>query len=205
MQFTNQEMGFLCRLAHFDKMLGYGVFPLLNKNEVENVISSLKEKNILDDNIMTEQGLALIKFITLYNNAKKFIKIGSINFANYQDKEYVMVTKREDNFLIDVINQDGIIAVLLAKFSDNYEAMENGEIKRKFITNRRFTEIMRENENAEAIYYFRFNLNNKEEHTGVLYILEKQLYHYDSNLEELVSYPRNHVQKGIESIFWRGE
>lgn len=106
MKFSEQEMNFLCRLLHYSKLIGYENFPLLNKEESKKVMAKLEEKNIIKDGLLTKYGLTLIRFISLYNKSRKFLKIGSTNYANYQKNEYVMINMKESNFEILPVNQD---------------------------------------------------------------------------------------------------
>ena len=142
MKFSEQEMNFLCRLLHYSKLIGYENFPLLNKEESKKVMAKLEEKNIIKDGLLTKYGLTLIRFISLYNKSRKFLKIGSTNYANYQKNEYVMINMKESNFEILPVNQDQITISILTKFSDQYSNLTEGNIKKKLFSRRHFIEFM---------------------------------------------------------------
>lgn len=133
MKFSEQEMNFLCRLLHYSKLIGYENFPLLNKEESKKVMAKLEEKNIIKDGLLTKYGLTLIRFISLYNKSRKFLKIGSTNYANYQKNEYVMINMKESNFEILPVNQDQITISILTKFSDQYSNLTEGNIKKEIV------------------------------------------------------------------------
>ena len=201
MKFSEQEMNFLCRLLHYSKLIGYENFPLLNKEESKKVMAKLEEKNIIKDGLLTKYGLTLIRFISLYNKSRKFLKIGSTNYANYQKNEYVMINMKESNFEILPVNQDQITISILTKFSDQYSNLTEGNIKKKLFSRRHFIEFMNEHPDTKALYYYKLDLDEKSECSATLFIDDNVLKHYDSVLEEMTIYTKAHVQHGIESIF----
>lgn len=201
MFYTSQEINFLCRLAHFGKMIGYNDFVMLSKAETEKTFKQLEEKNIFSENRLTEYGLALIKLIVLYNKSRRFLKLGSVNFANYQDDEYIMVYQKDNGFFIEPVTQDQITTAIMSKFADEYAFMKEGDIKKRLYSRRKFSKFMTEYADAKAVYCFRFDLDKREEHVSVIFMLEHLLHFYDSTLEEMTIYPKSYVQQGIETIF----
>ncbi|MFQ7757346.1 MAG: hypothetical protein ACLRH5_12680, partial [Intestinibacter bartlettii] len=180
---------------------GFDTFSMLSKKDSEEVVQQFTEKNIIEGDLLSKTGLALIQFIKLYAESKIYLKIGDSMFANYQDDEYIMISKNDMTYTIVPLNQDEIVVTLLSKFSDKMENIEDGKVRNKLMTKRRFKEFMDENPDIPAIFYYYIDLDKKENRDAVLFYADNKLQHYNGTLEELTIYPKEYVQQGIESIF----
>lgn len=203
MNFSENEINFICRLLGIGRLLGYDTFPMLSKKESEDVVASFVEKKIIDGDLLTESGLALAQFIRLYTDSRRFLKIGNSMFANYQENEYVMITKQDHTFIVAPVNQDEIVVTLLTKFTDKLKIVESGKIKNKLVSKRSFKTYMDEHSDINAIFYYYIDLDKDKDRDAVLFYADNKLQHYNATLEELTIYPKEYVQKGIESIFSR--
>lgn len=201
MKYSENEMNFLCKLLGYGRLAGFDIFSMLSKKDSEEVINLLTKKNIIEGDLLTKKGLALVQFIKLYAESKIYLKIGNIMFANYQDDEYVMISKNNMTYMILTIKQDEITATLLSKFSNEIENIQEGEVRNKLMTKTTFKEFMENNPNIPAIFYYYIDLEKKENRDAVLFYDENKLQHYNGTLEQLTIYPRDYIQQGIESIF----
>lgn len=201
MRYSENEINFLCRLIGYGRLAGFDTFPMLSKKDSEEVVQQFTEKNIIEGDLLSKTGLALIQFIKLYAESKIYLKIGDSMFANYQDDEYIMISKNDMTYTIVPLNQDEIVVTLLSKFSDKMENIEDGKVRNKLMTKRRFKEFMDENPDIPAIFYYYIDLDKKENRDAVLFYADNKLQHYNGTLEELTIYPKEYVQQGIESIF----
>lgn len=201
MRINEREVNFLCKASEFHSLIGFDRLPMLSKNDVEKAMDSLKKKKIIQDHKLSSQGLALVKILHLYNQAKKFIKIGNANFANYQDQEYVMIKKEQEDFIIEAVNQDQIVVSILGKLSAEWKDVEEGSVKKKLMSKNMFIEYMKKHEDQKAIYYYHIDLERETERSAVLFVENHRLQHYDALKEELILYPKEEIQKGIEKIF----
>lgn len=201
MRYSENEINFLCRLIGYGRLAGFDTFSMLSKKDSEEVVQQFTEKNIIEGDLLSKTGLALIQFIKLYAESKIYLKIGDSMFANYQDDEYIMISKNDMTYTIVPLNQDEIVGTLLSKFSDKMENIEDGKVRNKLMTKRRFKEFMDENPDIPAIFYYYIDLDKKENRDAVLFYADNKLQHYNGTLEELTIYPKEYVQQGIESIF----
>lgn len=204
MNYSENEINFICRLLGYGKLPGYDDFPILSKKESEEVVEQFIEKKIIEGDKLTDKGLSLSQFMKWYAQARRYLKIGNSMFANYQNNEYVMMTKHDTAFTILPVNQDEIVAILLSKFSNQMKSVESGKMQKRFITKRRFKDYMDANPEVNAIYYYYIDLDKKTDTKGLLFYADNKLQHYDGSLEELTIYPKECVQQGIESIFCKG-
>jgi len=60
---------------------------------------------------------------------------------------------------------------------------------------------MEEHPELLMMTYYKVDVENEIDRKAVLYYDEGKLCHYDATSEELTTYPKSHVQKGIEMIF----
>ena len=200
MKYSVPEMTIICQVIGSQRLAGFDVFPVLSKEESELALKKLTEKDIIKDERLTEHGLAVTQSIYLYIHARKFIKIGNGIFANYQDDEYVIISLNDGEYNVELINQDQIVVSILGQFK-GWKDVKDGDYKEKFLSRQTFYELMTDNSDIEAMYYYKIDLDREEDRNAVMFIHDNYLQHYDSNKEELCFYPLDSVQRGIEEIF----
>ena len=201
MELTFTELTWLCQIIKVRKLAGFKIFEALATREAEETYGSLSEKGILENGKLSDQGLSMIDALSLYANAKRFLRLGHHGvFANYQDHEYVLIAEKDNIFSIDLITQDMITAIILARFK-KLDSLQDGEYKKRFVSKKRFAQFMEEHEDAEALFYYRVDLDHKAEDKSVLFISDGYFQHYNAITGELDMYPKSLVQTGIEHIY----
>lgn len=201
MIFTIEEMTFLCLIQNLNGLIGFPKFNILSKEQSENVIQSLTQKKILNkEKLLTDNGLKISNIISLYAHSKMFYKFGKDSvFAKYHEKEYVMLSCIDNQYHVDLVNQDQISLIIINKFQ-NWKSIKDGEYKKNFFPTSRFNEFVENNKNMESIFYYKADLENKTDFKGVLFIHDGYLKSYDIKSEEIHFYPRAMVQQSIERI-----
>ncbi|MEF9920497.1 MAG: hypothetical protein RR945_05725 [Erysipelotrichaceae bacterium] len=201
MKFTIYELAWLCQIIKVKKLVGFDAFPMLEKEETDVASNGLINKQIIKDGKLTEMGLSVVETINLYVNARRFMKLGEHSvFANYQSSEYILITKTDTLYSINMVTQDMIVSIILSKFK-TLSTIKDDEYKKRFVSKHKFAEIMEKYDDAESIFYYMVDLDSKEEKKAVMFVAEGYFQHYDAIVGELEKYPRNQVQQGIESIF----
>ena len=66
MRYSENEINFLCRLIGYGRLAGFDTFSMLSKKDSEEVVQQFTEKNIIEGDLLSKTGLALIQFIKLY-------------------------------------------------------------------------------------------------------------------------------------------
>lgn len=200
MNLTSNEMNFMCNIIDVKKLPGYELFPILSIEETKEVIKSLKDKKILEDSKLSKKGLQILEIMSLYNNSKKYLKLGKSGvFANYQDREYVLISEDEE-FNIEMVNEDQISAIILSKLK-GWKTVKDGNQQKKIVLIESFKKMMEDNKEVEAIYYYKTDIAENKEYKAVIFINDGYFQHYETLSEELNMYPRELVQQGIEIIF----
>lgn len=204
MDFPINEMALLCQIIKVKKLVGFEVFPMMEQKEANEVLTSLANKQVLVDGKLTEFGLSITESLSLYVNSKRFMKLGEHSvFANYQEKEYILITKVDETFSINMVTQDIIVSIILTKFK-TLNTIVDEEYKKRFVSKGKFAETMKKYDDVESVFYYTIDLDSKVEKKAVMFIAEGYFQHYDAVTEELEKYPRNLVQQGIENIFIKG-
>lgn len=204
MELTIYELAWLCQIINVKKMVGFEELPILEKEETTKVCNRLVDKQILNDGELTKMGLSLVETISLYANARRFIKLGENSvFANYLSTEYILITKTDTCYSINMVTQDMMVAIILSKFK-TVSTIKDDEFRKRFVSKHKIVEIMEKYDDAESIFYYMVDLDSKVEKKAVMFIAEGYFQHYDAVLGELEKYPRNQVQQGIERIFVKG-
>ena len=199
MELTNKGLATLCQIARVSLLPGYDEVLTIDKNVADDGMKELQDKKIIEDGKLTQHGLAVATSIYGYSNAKKYIKLGTANFALLQDNEYVMIIKGE-NYNIEVLNQDQIVAVILSKFT-TWNTVTEKEYKKKLLNKNEFKEMVESKEDFEAMYYYVIDLKNRTEKKAIMFISDGYFQHYDQVKEHLDKYPAERVQEAIEGIF----
>lgn len=201
MELTIYEIAWLSQIIKVKKLMGFENFPILEKKEADTVCESLIEKHILKDGKLTKMGLATVEAISLYENSKRFMKLGENSiFANYRNNEYILIAQNDKCFTVNLVTQDIIISIILSKFK-TLSTIKDDEYKKRFVSKHKFNEIMEKYDDAESIFYYMVDVDSKVMKKAVMFIAEGYFQHYDAIGCELEQYPRNQVQQGIESIF----
>lgn len=205
MELTLQEVTFLYQITEVKKIVGFDFFPMLDKKEVEEVKQKLVDKNIMLNGVLTDHGLTILDTLSLYREASVYYKLGKDTiFANYAEGEYIMFKKTNNNFTIEFISQELLVASILLKFKE-WESIKEGEYRKRFLSKAKFRDFMNENENVEALFYYKVDLEAQEDTISVLFLADGYFQHYNAGSGELDMYPKTQVQHGIEEIFVRGQ
>ena len=206
MNYSQNEINFLCRLLGYGKLVGFDEFGMLSQEESEEVIQSLEEKKIIEDGQFTEKGLALEQFLQFYINSTKYIHLGHCLLGNYQDNQYIMIKEKDNEIEVLPVTQDEVVFSILAQFVDELESIEEGRLRNRMMSKRRFQKYMEEHKDAKAIYYTYVDMETHQQKVAVIYYADHKLQHYNVLKEELTSYSKEYVQQGIESIFrWEAD
>lgn len=205
MKFTEKELTYICQIMEVKNVVGFDLNKMLDQEEIKEVEKGLEEKGILLDDTLTKYGLTILEIVSLYINASVFYKFGENTiFGQYEEKEYSMIKKEEEQFDIELINQEMLIATIFMKYK-NWEEIKEGEYRKRFISKEKMSEFIKENKEVEGIFYYKVDIEKQKEEKGMLFIVEGYLQHYKASSGELDMYSRKEVQKGIESIFSREE
>ncbi|MDD8048709.1 MAG: DUF5081 family protein [Thomasclavelia sp.] len=195
------EMNFLCQILDKTSLYGFESFSMLTSNQAQEVKNSLYKKDILDENYsLTNKGLKILEVLELYVNAQEFLKFGKNSiFAKYQESEYVLITKLENTFSINLVNQDQIVVIILSKF-DNWDTLTNTDHKKRLLLGNKFVEFMNNNADLKAIFLLRVNIENNLESNIVMYINDGYFNCFDAKSKQLDMYSRNDVQQAITDV-----
>lgn len=203
MELTLNEITFLYQVMEVKRVAGFELFPMLEKKEAEEVKESLVDKGIMSDNKMSDYGLTVLRILSLYVKTRIYYKFGEDTvFANYEDNEYIMMRRTKNIYYIEMLSEEVLTAAILSKFK-HWERIKDGDYRKRFISKEKFRELMSQNEKAEAMFYYRVDLEAQSEKKATIFLAEGYFQHYDGISGELDMYPREQVQKGIEKIFVR--
>lgn len=201
MECTKDELTYLYQIMDIEEIVGFDLKYSSNQEGTKEIQKELERKGILVDNKITEYGLTILDVLSIYKKASLFYKFGEHTiFAQYQNYEYVMYSQEGEQFTIELLSQEELVAIILMKFK-NWKDIKEGEYRKRFLSKEKFREWMEENEEVEALFYYKVDIENTKEEKGVFFLSDGYLQHYKGMTGELDMYPKEQVQKGIESIF----
>jgi len=199
MQLTIKELTYISQIIRVTKLVGVPTFKRLTAQDKKEVFQSLQEKGIIKEHTLSEKGKAVSTSLELYSTATQYLKFGDTVFAQYEDKEYIMLGKKEEIYHLELIEQDYITIALLSKFKD-MDKIEEKRFRKKKVSTEEFQrkiEFFEEN----GLFYYKVNTESNDVDSGVLYIEDGYLQKYSASKEELEMYPKSRVQRGIEKLF----
>lgn len=200
MELTIDEFSILCKIADLSTVVGVELKGILSQEEANLAYAGLESKNIIKDTQLTEFGLALGRSLIYFSKADEYINLGNIILGKYAPKEYVGIRQKDNMVHILLHNQDQLVVLILSKFT-SIKTIQDQAYQEHYISRNTFYEEMEKNKDVEALFYYRYKSESKEQKHAVLYIKDGYLNHYSGEEEMEKCYPRQQVQEGIERIF----
>lgn len=200
---SNDELVCANSIISKEKLFGINLIipqAMIKSDFVNQTIHKFHNSGFIDKtNILTEQGLCLLRTIEEYKNAESYIIVNDLKLAQIGDNKLIGIIKKDDKYFIDVGSVKSFVDSIM-NHTDFFSSKCNAEEKSEFCSLKKWKNMIKDLDKIDYIYISKY-YKRKEIIKKIYYIVNEKIYIYEINSHRLRTANSIIVRNELLNIF----